>query len=129
MEIEARIRSRFQGQGPIPPAALVGRPPRTNSSSIAEVTGIPRETVRRKLEALARRGWVERDADGLWHIKPDGPNTVSARRDLIDIDRRQMDRVSRYLGQMHAMAVETQARPAIDPLTQLSPANSPGEVA
>jgi hypothetical protein len=35
-----------------------------NLRSIAEFSGIPRETVRRKIAELERRGWVTRDADG-----------------------------------------------------------------
>jgi hypothetical protein len=35
----------------------------TNAFSIAQATGIPRETVRRKIASLARRGWLEKDAD------------------------------------------------------------------
>lgn len=38
----------------------------TNTQSISQASGIPRETVRRKLEALKRKGWVERDAKGNW---------------------------------------------------------------
>jgi hypothetical protein len=38
----------------------------TNTQSIAEITGIPRESVRRKLKALAERGWISRDASGRW---------------------------------------------------------------
>lgn len=34
-----------------------------NLRSIAEFSGIPRETVRRKIAALAERGWIERSAD------------------------------------------------------------------
>lgn len=37
---------------------------RINVQSIADCSGIPRETVRRKVERLVRRGWVERAADG-----------------------------------------------------------------
>jgi hypothetical protein len=36
----------------------------TNSFSIAQATGIPRETVRRKVASLTRRGWMVKDADG-----------------------------------------------------------------
>jgi hypothetical protein len=36
----------------------------TNAFSIAQATGIPRETVRRKLANLMRRGWIEKDAAG-----------------------------------------------------------------
>lgn len=41
---------------------------RTNAKSLAELTGIPRETVRRKLDAFRRRGWIEQDADRSWRI-------------------------------------------------------------
>ena len=49
-----------------------------NASSIAEVTGIPRETVRRKLFVLQAYGWVEMDARGRVAVgrTPDG--TVAA---------------------------------------------------
>ena len=37
----------------------------TNVRSISESTGIPRETVRRKVHALIARGWVVREGDNL----------------------------------------------------------------
>jgi hypothetical protein len=37
-----------------------------NTQSIADYTGIPRETVRRKLERLADKGWIERNSNGGW---------------------------------------------------------------
>ncbi len=37
------------------------------SSDLAQVTGVPRETVRRKLERLQVNGKVRRDDDGRWH--------------------------------------------------------------
>lgn len=36
----------------------------TNAFSIAQATGIPRETVRRKVADLVRRGWIDRDNKG-----------------------------------------------------------------
>jgi DNA-binding IclR family transcriptional regulator len=39
-------------------------PGRINTQSIADSTGIPRETVRRKLQLLIDRGWIERTPDG-----------------------------------------------------------------
>ena len=39
-----------------------------NIHSVAEFSGIPRETVRRKVRNLQDRGWVERDARGLLRI-------------------------------------------------------------
>lgn len=35
-----------------------------NVHSVAQATGIPRETVRRKIEKLIAHGWIERDARG-----------------------------------------------------------------
>jgi hypothetical protein len=37
----------------------------TNAFSIAQATGIPRQTVRRKVQALVARGWIVEDARGL----------------------------------------------------------------
>ena len=42
----------------------------TNTQSISQASGIPRETVRRKLEAMQARGWVERDGKGNWAPSP-----------------------------------------------------------
>ena len=47
-----------------------------NTHSIVQITGIPRETVRRKLSKLQERSWAVRDAKGYWSIGDD------ARRDL-----------------------------------------------
>lgn len=38
---------------------------RTNVRSISEATGIPRETVRRKVADLLARGWIVREGDDL----------------------------------------------------------------
>lgn len=38
----------------------------TNTQSIAQATGIARETVRRKLSQLQAKGWVRRDTKGNW---------------------------------------------------------------
>ena len=121
MEIEARIRSQLDDAG-LTPSDAMGRVARINISSIAEISGIPRETVRRKAEALARQGWIERDVNGFWHMKLDSSDGVPVRRGFLDIDRRQMERVSQFLGQMHALAIEAQARSEIDPAGKDSPA-------
>lgn len=39
-----------------------------NIQSVADYSGIPRETVRRKVLVLQEKGWVERDAEGLLTI-------------------------------------------------------------
>jgi hypothetical protein len=45
-----------------------GAPRRINTQSISDSTGIPRETVRRKLSALVERGWVRKDAGGSYLV-------------------------------------------------------------
>jgi hypothetical protein len=42
----------------------------TNTQSIDQASGIPRETVRRKLETMRARGWIERDDKGNWTPSP-----------------------------------------------------------
>ena len=42
----------------------------TNTQSIADATGIPRESVRRKLAALQSKGWVTRNDGGAWELTP-----------------------------------------------------------
>lgn len=38
----------------------------TNTQSIALASGIPRESVRRKLDAIEKRGWIARDENRNW---------------------------------------------------------------
>ena len=40
----------------------------TNTHSIAEISGIPRESVRRKLKLLEGKGLIEQNEDGSWRI-------------------------------------------------------------
>lgn len=41
-----------------------------NTQSVSEFTGIPRETVRRKLMILQEKGWILRDSDGRLSVSP-----------------------------------------------------------
>lgn len=66
------------------------------ASRIADITSIPRETVRRKLAELARRGWIERLGSG-WRLRMVG-GEAAARGDLAALDSRGLDR----LAQLHA---------------------------
>lgn len=50
--------------------AEVRDPPMLNAASLAHFTGIPRETVRRKLRVLAEYGWVMRDGRTGWRTGP-----------------------------------------------------------
>jgi DNA-binding transcriptional ArsR family regulator len=44
------------------------------AAHLAATTGVPRETVRRKLAALAEQGLVERDSRRRWMISPAATN-------------------------------------------------------
>jgi hypothetical protein len=64
------------------------------ASRIADVTGIPRETVRRKLTLLERKGWIRRNLDSSWRlVLEDGG--APARTDLAELDARAIERVAR----------------------------------
>ena len=73
-----------------------------SASRIADVTGIPRQTVRRKLEGLARRGWIMRNDQGAWRLVICDEQAV-ARTDLAELDRRAMDRVARLFRDLEAL--------------------------
>ncbi|MEY3306792.1 MAG: hypothetical protein RLZZ413_830 [Pseudomonadota bacterium] len=71
-----------------------GQPSAMSASRIADVTGLPRETVRRKLDALSDLGWVEQGPDRRWRIAAvDGTSTL--RHDLRDLDARGLQRLAR----------------------------------
>jgi len=46
-------------------------------SYIAEASGIPRETVRRKLASLKKRGWVEQVEGGEWKLRRNNESSVA----------------------------------------------------
>jgi DNA-binding transcriptional ArsR family regulator len=62
----ARPLTPLQPDGTFPDALL--RANGLRSSDLAQITGIPRETVRRKLERLSTNGQVKRHEDGRWHV-------------------------------------------------------------
>lgn len=68
----------FSSEGPLPPfgktsyddPGLYADLVPCNAFSLASATGIPRETVRRKINQLVKRGWLKRDADGAVRMQP-----------------------------------------------------------
>ena len=101
------------------PAAIPAERLSIGASRIADVTGIPRETVRRRLTALERKGWLVRSGEADWRLAiADGK--AAARADLATIDRRAMVRLARLFADFEAL-VEAQARCAAD--------QAPGEAA
>lgn len=68
-------------------------PEDVNIRSIAEFSGIPRETVRRKLAALTEKGWIARNSQGVLIA------TVKARRELKPLTHAGIH----YLAQLFAL--------------------------
>lgn len=63
------------------------------TNRLADCTGIPRETARRKLLAMQKMGWLERQ-DNFWFLNTSGEDTV-ARQALADLDDRSVSRTAR----------------------------------
>ena len=61
---------------------------------VADITGLPRETVRRKLKRMEKAGWL-RDTPAGWTLEGQNAVDVVAKRDLEDLDRRGIDRLAR----------------------------------
>ena len=85
------------------PEALVAEPPSISASRLADVTGIPRQTVRRKLASLSERGWIERTSSAAWRLKV-APGDVPAQRDLGGLDRRSIRRMAELFANLEGIA-------------------------
>jgi DNA-binding MarR family transcriptional regulator len=85
-QVRLRARKTAQDSGALIPADedIV-----ITASRLADVTGIPRETVRRKLKLLQDRGWIERRPDGAWFLVSDtGGLDAPARRHFAEQEKR-----------------------------------------
>lgn len=80
-------RSDSEGQWPI------------NVQSLADYSGIPRETVRRKVIALIEKGWIERDAQGQLSI---------ARAAAADLEQSTLDSMG-YLASIAAAVLSAKS--------------------
>lgn len=73
-----------------------------SASRIADVTAIPRQTVRRKLDLLRQKGWVEQLPDNSWTICHHNGTSV-ARVDLNEVDQRAIERIARLFTDLEAL--------------------------
>ncbi len=99
MRIRAVLSAQSQGDG-----SGSSRPSeyRISASRLADVTGVPRQTVRRKMEELRRLGWVIQTPDGAWMIAmKDG--AAPARQSLSELDRRGIARIARLYAGLDAL--------------------------
>lgn len=67
-----------------------------SASRISDVTAIPRQTVRRKLQSLERRGWVRQLDNGAWQLVVHDGEAL-ARNGLLDLDRRGAERITKFV--------------------------------
>jgi hypothetical protein len=82
------------------------------ASRIADVTHIPRETVRRKLGLLESKGWVRRNPDGSWRLVVEN-GEAPARADLAEVNARAMERVARLFRDLEIIVADhTAASPS-----------------
>jgi DNA-binding MarR family transcriptional regulator len=79
--------------------------PGISASRLADVTGIARQTVRRKLASLAARGWIEQGSDSSWRLVQHGDQSP-ARQDLAVIDRRKMRRFAELVACLETFAAK-----------------------
>jgi DNA-binding MarR family transcriptional regulator len=79
-------------------------PPQITASRIADASGIPRETVRRKLAKLGKRGWIEQGADGAWRLVVGETSArARARDDLFGLDSRGIARVAGFYSRLQGL--------------------------
>lgn len=71
------------------------------ASRLADVTGIPRQTVRRKLLSLQKRDWVEQSGQAWRLTVRDGISPASV--DLAALNQRGIERASRLLTAFHRL--------------------------
>jgi predicted transcriptional regulator len=95
------VQDAVQGGMPASEAVLITQG--ISATRLADITGIPRQTVRRKLMALERRGWAVQTADQTWclTVRDDG---ASVRSDLADTDARAMARIARLFVELEVIA-------------------------
>ncbi len=97
---QVRLRSYIAGgnEGDGSPAGI-------SASRLSDVTGIPRETVRRKLKDLEAKRWIERVGPSLWRIRMEGEKSA-ARQELNALDNRAIDRIARMFCRLQRIASE-----------------------
>lgn len=74
------------------------------ASRLADVTGIPRQTVRRKLQSLEKRDWIEQSGRAWRLAMRDGVSPASV--DLADLNQRGIERASRLLTAFHRLQAQ-----------------------
>lgn len=89
-------------QGGMPASQAVLMTPGISASRLADITAIPRQTVRRKLMELERKGWARQNSDNTWclSVREGG---ASVRGDLAETDARAMARIARLFAELEGI--------------------------
>ncbi len=86
-----------------------------NAYSIANITGIPRENVRRRLLELAEQGWVEQAPDAAWRICRGEAGHSKAAADLAELTASTVSRIADFIGRIATVsAIAVVEQPAGD---------------
>ncbi len=80
-----------------------------NAYSIANITGIPRENVRRRLAELGEQGWIEQAPDGGWRIRKGETGPSKAATDLASLTASTVTRIADMIGRLGAVAAAAEA--------------------
>ncbi len=80
-----------------------------NAYSIANITGIPRENVRRRLADLAAQGWIEQAPDGGWRIRKGETGPSKAATDLADLTASTVTRIADFVGRLATVSAAAAA--------------------
>lgn len=67
-----------------------------SASRLSDVSGIPRQTVRRKLALLAARDWIEETVPGSWRLRAEN-GSAKAKSDLSALNGRNQSRLAKFL--------------------------------
>lgn len=77
---------------------------------LADVTGLPRETVRRKLKAMEADGWLRQERGKGWTLAGEIRQTV-VREQFGELDRRGLERLARLLAALRPFLPEAETPP------------------
>jgi phosphotransacetylase len=80
-----------------------------NAYSIANITGIPRENVRRRLAELAQQGWIEQASDGGWRIHKGESGPSRAATDLAGLTASTVGRIADFVGRLATVSASATA--------------------
>lgn len=75
---------------------------------LSDVTGVPRESVRRKLARLAARGWITHDNAKGWGLAG-SLDMATAKIDLTDLDQRGLERLGKLMAALLPLLPERES--------------------